>query len=272
MAGDQAAAGGEQLALVREQLRRARPRAAQPVAELLPVARILLDLPLAHLDRPFDYLVPASMADAAVPGARVAVRFAGREVSGFIAERADRSDHTGRLARLRRVVSPEPVLSPQVHRLARRVADRYAGTLADVLRLAVPPRQARAEARSTGLPAPTPLRPEPAGWARHRGGAAFLEALAAGGVPRAVWTPLPGLEWPDLLARAMAATAAGGRGALAVVPDARDLDRLSEAVARLVGTEALAVLTADLGPAERYRRWLAVRRGQARVVVGTRSA
>jgi primosomal protein N' (replication factor Y) (superfamily II helicase) len=257
---------------VREQLRRTHPRATPPVAELLPVARILLDLPLAHLDRPFDYLVPASMADAAVPGARVAVRFAGREVSGFIAERADRSDHTGRLARLRRVVSPEPVLSPQVHRLARRVADRYAGTLADVLRLAVPPRHARAEAHPTGLPAPTPMRPEPAGWARHRGGAAFLEALATGGVPRAVWTPPPGLEWPDLLARALAATAAGGRGALAVVPDARDLDRLSEAVARLVDAEALVVLTADLGPAERYRRWLAVRRGQVRVVVGTRSA
>ena len=32
------------------------------------------------------------------------------------------------------------------------------------------------------------------------------------------------------------------------------------------------VLTADLGPAERYRRWLAVRRGAVRVVVGTRSA
>ena len=32
------------------------------------------------------------------------------------------------------------------------------------------------------------------------------------------------------------------------------------------------MLTADLGPAERYRRWLAVRRGAVRVVVGTRSA
>jgi primosomal protein N' (replication factor Y) len=31
-------------------------------------------------------------------------------------------------------------------------------------------------------------------------------------------------------------------------------------------------LTADLGPAERYRRWLAVRRGTTRLVVGTRAA
>ncbi len=34
----------------------------------------------------------------------------------------------------------------------------------------------------------------------------------------------------------------------------------------------MVALTAELGPAERYRRWLAVRRGTARVVVGTRSA
>ena len=34
----------------------------------------------------------------------------------------------------------------------------------------------------------------------------------------------------------------------------------------------MVALTAELGPAERYRRWLAVRRGAARVVVGTRSA
>jgi primosomal protein N' (replication factor Y) len=34
----------------------------------------------------------------------------------------------------------------------------------------------------------------------------------------------------------------------------------------------VVALTAELGPAERYRRWLTVRRGRARVVVGTRSA
>ena len=33
----------------------------QAVAERLPVARVAVDISLAHLDRPFDYLVPASM-------------------------------------------------------------------------------------------------------------------------------------------------------------------------------------------------------------------
>jgi primosomal protein N' (replication factor Y) len=114
------------------------------VAARLPVARLLVDVPLAHLDRPFDYLVPERMAEAAVPGCRVRVRFAGQLVGGYLLERVATSDHQGRLAWLERVVSPERVLTPQIAALAREVADRYAGTVADVLRLAIPPRHAGA--------------------------------------------------------------------------------------------------------------------------------
>jgi primosomal protein N' (replication factor Y) len=57
---------------------------------------------------------------------------------------------------------------------------------------------------------------------------------------------------------------------LIVVPDARDLDRVDAALTE-TGLDHVC-LTADLGPAERYRRWLAVRRGAVPVVVGTRSA
>ncbi|MFC8599921.1 primosomal protein N' [Isoptericola sp. NPDC057191] len=116
-----------------------------PVAAELPVARVVLDLQPAHLDRPYDYLVPAPMADDARPGVRVRARFGPQEVAGYVVERRETSDHEGRLVPLRRVVSGDPVLSEPVLRLARAVADRYAGTLADVLRLAVPPRHARVE-------------------------------------------------------------------------------------------------------------------------------
>ena len=53
----------------------------------------------------------------------------------------DATDFTGKLLPLSHVPSGEPVLTPQVARLARVVADRYAGTLSDVLRLALPPRR-----------------------------------------------------------------------------------------------------------------------------------
>ena len=238
-----------------------------------------------------------------------------------------RSEHPGRLAWLEKVVSTEQALPPDIAALCRAVADRCSGVLADVLRLAVPPRHARVEAEAAradsrsdaerpaapagdqgsafdGAPAAIgvedqslacegvggavavgvrqgeqhaageggPAGVDVRGWRRYARGPAFLRALGAGRAAHAVWQALPGEAWADRLADAAQATAHAGRGALLVVPDQRDVDVLRAACAARLGAEAVVSLTADLGPAERYRRWLAVRRGQVRVVVGTRSA
>jgi primosomal protein N' (replication factor Y) (superfamily II helicase) len=260
-------------------------------AAVLPVARVAVDVPLAHLDRPFDYLVPERLSGTAVPGCRVRVRFAGRLTGGYLLGRATASDHPGTLAYLERVVSPEPVLTPEMAGLARAVADRYGGTVADVLRLAIPPRHARVENEGSRAGGPDPAAPAPASddagpdaappdpgpgsWARYTAGASFLNALASGRSPRAIWTALPGPDWPAEIARAAAATIAGGRGTLIIVPDARDLDSVDRALSAepaLAARGPHVCLSAGLGPAERYRRWLAVRRGGAMVVAGTRSA
>ncbi|MFB9236672.1 primosomal protein N' [Plantactinospora siamensis] len=349
-------------------------------------------MPLAHLDRPFDYLVPAELDATARPGTRVRVRFAGKPVDGWLLERVAESPHGGRLAYLDRVVSPEPVLAPEIARLARAVADRYAGSLADVLRLAVPPRHARVEREparagtsaaaagegagrpaAAGQGAGTPAAvgdgaagpaagegagtvrvaagragtvqaagggagtvrgagggagtvqaagagagtvrvaggaatgdavapptvdaagnavappagagdgaappaadgagtPVDEGWRAYPAGPAFLTALAGGRSPRAVWSALAGEDWPARYAAALAATAGSGRGAVAVVPDARDLDRLDAALTARLGPGRHVVLSAALGPAKRYRAFLAARRSEAPVVIGTRAA
>jgi primosomal protein N' (replication factor Y) (superfamily II helicase) len=237
------------------------------------VARVAVDVSLPHLDRPFDYLVPEQLTAEAVAGCRVRVRFAGRLTGGYLLQRIEASEHEGQLAFLERVVSPEPVLTAEVFGLARAVADRYGGTLADVLRLAIPPRHAAVEsARPEDPERARPALPEPGPWARYPAGRSFLAALAGGRAPRAAWSALPGPLWPDEIARAAATAAAAGRGALIVVPDARDLDLVDAALAAVLGPGQHTCLAAGLGPAERYRRWLLVARGQVRVVAGTRSA
>ncbi|MCA2217523.1 primosomal protein N' [Jidongwangia harbinensis] len=438
------------------------------------MARVCVDVPLAHLDRPFDYLVAAADDEAAQPGVRVKVRFAGQLVSGFLLERAESSPHGGKLAYLDKIVSPERVLDPEVARLARAVADRYAGNLCDVLRLAVPPRHARVESQSrlaipeTRAPAPvtepaasepaasepaasepvapgrgecglaadpgrpgaevavpgpavsesgwrgpvpepgpsaaaprepgreaealTPARhvpgpesgspsaqprplnsdhdpaappedtghdpaalsagtgdaaasrhpaphaavaaadnrspgggsaagpspdpdaatgsrpgdaatgspsgdaatgspsgdaatgsppgeaaidPPPAerdGWRDYQAGPAYLRALEDGRPARAVWSALPGEDWPARIAEAAAATVRAGRGVVVVVADARDLDRLDRAMTTALGPDRHVALNAAAGPSERYRRFLAASRHRVPVVVGTRAA
>lgn len=267
--------------------RRRRARTPEPIAEHLPVARVVVDRPQPHLDREFDYAVPASMADTAVPGARVRVRFGGQDVDGFCVARVDGSEHE--LAPLRRVVSAEPVLAPQVLDLARAVARRWVGTLPDVLRLAVPPRHARVEAEvpaagdaappdGAGTPAPDGGAPA---WSPYVGGQAFVRRVAAGEAPRAVWLALPGpaAAWADAVAQAVSVALASGRGALVVAPSAAEVAVLEAALDR-AGVAAWTPahggrrvrLLADDGPADRYRAFLAALRGHVRCVVGTRAA
>lgn len=261
----------------------------QQSAEVDPVARVLVDVGLSHLDRPFEYYVPVAMADLAVPGVRVKVRFAGQDVDGYILARAATAEHVGTLAPLRKVVSAEAVLTPAVLALARVIADRYAGTLGDVVRLAVPPRHATAE---KNLPMEAPAAsagaaggrdagaawaaPAPGPWSSYPAGTSFLRHLAAGDTPAASWLALPGQQrdqdWPAALAVAAATSLAAGRGALIVVPDHRDVDRVDAVLLQMLGSGRHVRLTAGQGPQARYTAWLKVLRGHVRCVVGTRAA
>jgi primosomal protein N' (replication factor Y) (superfamily II helicase) len=158
-----------------------------------PIARVLPLLSVPHLDRDFDYLVSAEQSDDAQPGVRVRVRFHGRLVDAFVLERRSDTDHIGKLGWLDRVVSAEPVLTPEVRWLVDAVAARYAGTRADVLRLAVPPRHANIEKQTVPELARLAAKPvDTVAWAAYGGGAQFLAALADGRAARAVWQALPG--------------------------------------------------------------------------------
>ncbi|MFJ7908592.1 primosomal protein N' [Kitasatospora sp. NPDC096204] len=273
----------EQLAFIRETVKRAKPRTWRGAkrAEHNPIARVVVDKGVLSIDQFFDYEVPAIMDEAAQPGVRVRVRFGARLVNGerqggtlhdgFIVERLAKTDYPYALAPIAQVISPEPVLSPELLTLCRTVADRYAGTLADVLQLAVPPRHGEAEAEPSPPSRPRPDPPAPGGWSRYPAGPDFLAALANGGSPRAVWAALPGRGWPYEIARAVAATLASGRGALVVLPDGRATARVDGALTELLGEGRHAVLAADLGPRERYTRWLAVSRGAVHAAIGTRA-
>ncbi|WP_394253439.1 primosomal protein N' [Arthrobacter pityocampae] len=278
------------------------PQADPERASSLPIARVILDAQLPHLDRYFDYAVPAAMDAEAQPGVRVKVRFAGREHAGFLAERVQEASTTATLLPLAKVVSPQQVLTPEILALATAVAARSVGTVSDVLRSAVPPRMARVEdefdaPRAPGEPtappsedtdpeafdpeAPTDMLPvaagQPAsgGFRRYPNGRAFLQHLRAGESPRAVLTSLGGYgatAWHEEIADAVAAAASAGRGSVVVVPDQRDLARVEAALVARLGAPAVARLTGEDGATPRYRSFLRILHGAATVAVGTRSA
>lgn len=283
--------GPQQLSLLHGLPAPAAQASGPALAPHLPVARVLIESSLPHLDRPFDYSVPAGLDTAAQPGVRVKVKFNGQDLSGYLLERVAESDAGHPLVPLHKVVSAIPVLAPPVAELAGRVAARYAGTVSDVLRVAVPPRMAKLEKdlAPDGVLDPSLLADDgggggagtaPAGletsaWSTYRNGPAFLRHLTAGESPRAVLSALQGFgtgSWPRLVAEAVAAVRLSGRGAVVVVPDYRDLDRVEEALLHLLPAGDVARLTADDGQTPRYRSFLRVLSGAAGVAVGTRSA
>ena len=229
-------------------------------------------LGLAHLDRPFDYLVDAADDETAVVGARAHSFRAGRLVDGFVLERRADSDHVGSLSYLDRAVSGEPVLTPELATLARAVADRYAGTMSDVVRLAVLP---VTPAPRRDLPTTFRRRRMRRTWRRGRRTSMPTRSSAhCDRSPRRPRTPSgrPHREqWPQRLAELATAVAAAGRGTIIIVPDQRDLDRLASACEPLLGDRCVsprpgwgvdAVSSLARDPES----------GAASVVAGTRSA
>ncbi|MFW7407331.1 MAG: primosomal protein N' [Rothia mucilaginosa] len=304
-----------------------------------PVARVRVDSTLPQVDRTFDYRVPAELSEDAVPGARVRVLFNGHEMTGYIEERTATTDWTRTsLLPLKSVLSRVPSVAPEIFALAEALADRYASTVANVLRLAVPPRIAALDKKyapllpgyesaylgdsapvstsdapenaapehaesepstaaaassatdpyawlaTPGAPAPfvldppalNPDAPDAASvFSDYENGAEFIEDVAAGAATRAVMTVLPGhLEhtWADVLATTLAAAAASGRGAIAVVPTAKNLDLLEAALAERLPADSFVRLSSDSTPHTRYHGFVKARLGQVPVVIGTRAA
>src|SRR6202034_1567139 len=109
------------------------------------------------------------------------------------------------------------------------------------------------------------------GWEAYSSGGQFLTALSESRAARAVWQVLPGDLWAHRFAEAAAQTVRTGRAVLAIVPDQRDVDALWQAATTLLDESTVVALSAGLGPAARYRRWLAALRGNARLGWGTPS-
>ncbi|BAU95946.1 primosome assembly protein PriA [Corynebacterium suranareeae] len=239
------------------------------------VARVLPLLGLAHLDRLFDYRISDDQHDDVQPGVRVRVRFGGRLVDAIVVERTTHSSHEGKLVWLDRVISPIVVYPAQTAKLIEHLSDRYGGVRSDLIRSAIPSRHAGAEEADTSTKwedLGEVKEPDLSSWSAYQHGQSFVDAVLAGTTARAAWQIAPGDDWAMALAALAVKVVKDGGGALLVVPDQRDVDRLETSLRTLVSAKQITVLNSGLGPQARYRRFLSVLSGQGRLVIGTRSA
>ncbi|MGK3947667.1 primosomal protein N' [Microbacterium sp. K2] len=247
-------------------------------AESRRIARVLLDSPLPQLDRLFDYALPPELGDVPI-GVRVRVplRTAGRVIDGYVVEIDTEDDADRPLSEVESVVSPVPVLPERTYRLARRAADRAAGSASDVLRLVIPKRQVRVEkAWTADTPAPVPTDEAVADAASLLATYDHLdEVLEDAGRAAVEAIPVqhrgePG--WTALLASAATRMLAAGRSSILIVPDHRDLDLLLAALGSLVPPEAVVRYDSRQTNPDRYRSFLRSLEDAPCIVVGNRSA
>ena len=248
------------------------------------VARVLLDTPLPQLDHPFDYRVPDSLDDLVAAGVRVTVPLRGgtRFADGFVIERVDNGEFPGELGDIESVVSPVPVLSPQTYAFARAVADRQAGSVIDVLRLALPPRYVRAEkaylaaqanaSTTTSSPTPVPAPETLTGfddWQPEHG-AKYVVSVPASvcELSSAEWVPAWAVLFAELAARAVAL----GQSSILAVPDFRDIDVCEKALIAAGLGDLLCRVDAKQSGQQRYLTFLRCLEPTPLVVLGNRSA
>ena len=244
-----------------------------PATRSAEIARVLVDVDLAHMDRPLDYVVPDALVDEAVVGSLVRVRLSGGRVDGWIVERTRRevSDSVGRLES---VVSATPVVTPALYEASKRIALRFLATTSQVLSLAVPPRHARAEKEVLAAAPPTwptvTHREAGQGWDPYPAGAALLSRLRDGTSPRAIVTTLrPHVR--ACLSEAVGATVSSGRSVIVVTPTGEHATRVARELEEDLGVPAV-VSGGEVSPEERYRVHVAASLGRLPIVVGTRSA
>ncbi|MDY7544033.1 MULTISPECIES: primosomal protein N' [unclassified Cryobacterium] len=282
------------------------------------VARVLIESTLPQLDHLFDYGIPDELAAAARPGVRVRVplRSAGRVADGYLIEVLDAggavlstlnapagdieppkgagADFHGALSPIEAIVSAAPVLTAEVWRLARRVADRAAGNASDVLRLAIPPRAVRVEkawlaaqeqaageqaARDQAEPDSETEPASASGFPDYPAGlldAALAERkrLSVAAVPALVALPDGRTvgHWATTMAELAAATVRSGRSAILCVPDYRDQDQLQAALDVCAPAGTVSRVDARQPNPERYRAFLSCLEPTPRIILGNRSA
>ncbi|HKG17632.1 MAG TPA: primosomal protein N' [Solirubrobacteraceae bacterium] len=235
---------------------------------------------------PFDYRLPEPFRDVDV-GSLLVIPFGRRRVLGVVVALAGESD-----------IAPERLAAPlealelgvpaELVRLAGWVADQYCSTAARALSLVLPPGTGLRQLPATGRPrarrarpAASPVRTPVVGRATRQAPrltaeqrAALEPVVAAVAEERPEAFLLHGVTASgktEVYLGAAAAALERGRSAIVLVPE---IGLTPQVVARFQARfgPRVAVLHSRLAGGERHDEWLRLRRGEAQICVGPRSA
>lgn len=232
-------------------------------------AQVLLDTSLPQLDHLFDYEVPLELRDVVRVGQRVRVplRAGARQAFGYVVALRETSEFQGNLSALTGIVSPMPVLTPNIHRLARTLADRAAGSANDILRLAIPTRQVRVEKAFIAEHGEPHIPEQVSETTRTPKRQALTPTQHPIRLPTGEWVP----GWVETVAALVQEALARDESIIVAMPDHYDVEVMQDALLATVPRDSLVRMDAQQSNASRYQQFLTALVQRARVIVGNRS-
>ncbi len=108
------------------------------VAQELPIAAVLVDTPVSHLEGVYDYLVPESLHASATIGTKAIVEFGNTTTEGLIVARKKSSDKQKNMKTITRLNSPSGLVSLSVIKHIEAVRDRFGGGIWNIIKSAIP--------------------------------------------------------------------------------------------------------------------------------------
>ena len=245
------------------------------------VANIVLDSPLPRLDHTFDYAVPERLLSEIALGQKVSVplKTGNRRAEGWVIGLSSSTDFSGLLTPIEAIISPVCALTPELYALARKVADRQAGSAVDVLRLAIPQRYVRAEkdylaSISNGAQKPhrsdvvSIQRPDESVPPINLG--QRLSLTVQGGVcciAPDVWVP----RWISVFVAYAFDQISAHKSCILAVPDFRDIELLQTALSSVGLGKFVTRTDSALPGAERWKNYLRILNEEVVIVLGNRS-
>ena len=222
------------------------------------IARVAIDSPLPQLDRLFDYSVPSELRDQIAVGQRVRVKF-GRSKSSldaYVIALDNKTEFDGALAEVVEIAALNPVLKTEIYEVCRKVADRQAVPVSDVLKLAVP---------KYSVAVDKAYRVE------------FKSSSGAAAASRQSKLLRPCVidntsTWVSEFIQQAKLAEQSGQSVLIVVPDFRDHDEFMVHASKAFAPEKLISYSTKQTGSKRYRSFMQCLTNETSIVVGSRAA
>lgn len=102
------------------------------------IAQVIVDIPAAQVNRPFDYLVPIEWENILTIGTRVKVPFGPRQLLGFVVGFKGETDYEGPLKEIAQLLDYYPFLNPELISLSEYLTDHLQAFQISILQTMLP--------------------------------------------------------------------------------------------------------------------------------------